>query len=205
MTALSIEMELPVFDFYLLGNGLEQHVKTLLHVLNPPLMGRIADLGSGVGIVVTLLGAMRPDLKFTLLNISEWQLSLMEEYNRVCGDIESLPLKDNSHYGVMISYALGHGRMDTILEECFRIMKRGARLIIWDLFAYEIEAFVADHFYVPWLPSRVELEAKRIGFRKFRHGVPKEVTFQHPNAAVTRKSFEDAYQTIPVLYSMEKA
>lgn len=79
---------------------------------------------------------LRPDLCFTLLNISATQLRYAMPYVSVCGDMHSLPFKANSFNTAMYCYSLTHSDPLIALREAWRVASR--------LFIYDFERVHGD-------------------------------------------------------------
>ena len=101
----------------------------------------VADLGAGTGFI-SLKVAEKADIVFSIdasknmlreLNKSAQSLSLKNIYP-ITGDLESLPLFDNSVDVVFINMALHHVvNPDKAIKEMKRILKDGGTVIITDV------------------------------------------------------------------------
>jgi ArsR family transcriptional regulator len=122
--------------------------------------GRYADLGIGDGMLTLMLAEVASVV--TAVDVSPEMLSQLAarakqkgigNIETVEGDIESLPLPDESHDVVVMSQALHHARSPMrALEEARRILVPGGALLVLDLLAHGEE----------WV--REKLEHVHLGF-----------------------------------------
>jgi SAM-dependent methyltransferase len=121
------------------------HVAALLDYFDPPHGARVLDVGCGVGTVAALMAEQRPDLRFTLLNISGAQLGMAPAgMEKVRADMHSLPFPDRHFHAVMFNYSLGHGLLDQCIGEAARVLGPGGVLFIYDL-ATDDHEYLIDH------------------------------------------------------------
>ena len=123
---------------YCPGRSWEAIGHFLLH-LTPKI--RIADLGAGEGLISQLL-ARRAE-RVTCVDNSPKMVEFGRELAKKngfsnldyqLGDIEEVPLKDESVDLALLSQALHHARHpETAVQEAFRILQPGGELIIVDL------------------------------------------------------------------------
>ncbi len=121
---------------------------------------RYADLGIGDGLLTLMLAEVAE--KVTAVDISSQMLDQLQQRARakgftnittVEGEIEKLPLPDQSHDVVVMSQALHHAEEPLrALKEARRILLRGGRLLVIDLLAHNEE----------WV--REKLEHVHLGF-----------------------------------------
>ncbi len=140
------------------------HVEALLDWFAPPAGASILDVGCGVGAVAAFMTECRPDLRFTLLNISGSQLELAPAgMTKVRADLHELPFDAGSFDAVMFNYSLGHGLLDRCLAEAARVLRSGGVLFIYDL-ATANHAYLVDHLgYRPHSEGEVLDAADRHG------------------------------------------
>lgn len=123
-----------VFHIHRLAATQEAHVRQLLRWFAPPFGSHILDVGSGVGGVASYMAAARPDLQFTLLNISAEQLELApERFRAVTADAHAMPLPDGGFDATMLCYVLGHLDIAPVFSECARVTRPGGALYLYDL------------------------------------------------------------------------
>ena len=176
---------------YCPGRSWEAIGHFLLH-LTPKI--RIADLGAGEGLISQLL-ARRAE-RVTCVDNSPKMVEFGRELAKKngfsnldyqLGDIEEVPLKDESVDLALLSQALHHAQHpETAVQEAFRILQPGGELIIIDLSEHQFEK--ARELYADiWLgfsENTLYQFLKNAGFRKI------EVT------VVACESVEPNFQTV---------
>ena len=176
---------------YCPGRSWEAIGHFLLH-LTPKI--RIADLGAGEGLISQLL-ARRAE-RVTCVDNSPKMVEFGRELAKKngfsnldyqLGDIEEVPLKDESVDLALLSQALHHAQHpETAVQEAFRILQPGGELIIVDLLEHQFEK--ARELYADiWLgfsENTLYQFLKNAGFRKI------EVT------VVACESVEPNFQTV---------
>ncbi len=137
----------------------EGHVQALLAAFDIPRGASVLDCGCGVGAVAIHMYEERPDLKITLLNISQAQLDLCPHwFPAIAANFHDIPTADETFDAVMYGYSIGHGLIDNVLREAARVTKRGGVVFIYDLAADDSRALIASMGYKAHPFSRV-LEA----------------------------------------------
>lgn len=134
MTESIIGLGHSIFQIHKLSDTDEEHVARLLERYDFPAGATVIDLGCGIGEVARLMSEQRPDLDFVLVNISQSQLDLCPDFRRVCADFQDVPL-DEEFDAVMINYALGHGDLDRVFAEAYRLARSGGKVVIYDITA----------------------------------------------------------------------
>ena len=125
-----------ILQIFKLARSDRKHVTALLRHFNPSQSARVLDAGCGIGEVAKLMAEERPDLRFTLLNISPAQLALCpDEMEKKEGRLEDMPFADGHFDAVMINYALGHADLEPTLSEAARVLRRNGVLFIYDMTA----------------------------------------------------------------------
>jgi len=176
---------------YCPGRSWEAIGHFLLH-LTPKI--RIADLGAGEGLISQLL-ARRAE-QVTCVDNSPKMVEFGRELAKKngfsnleyqLGDIEEVPLKDESVDLALLSQALHHAQHpEAAVQEAFRILQPGGELIIIDLLEHQFEK--ARELYADiWLgfsENTLYQFLKNAGFRKI------EVT------VVACESVEPNFQTV---------
>lgn len=123
-----------ILNGYRFGYTDIDHVDKLLEMLQPPVGARVLDAGCGFGQIAHLMRQARPDLQFTLQNISSAQLDLCpDDMPQVCGDYADTGLPDASFDVVMFNYSICHAAdWDAVLREAARLLPDGGILFIND-------------------------------------------------------------------------
>ena len=163
-----------------------------LLLLTPKLT--IADLGAGEGLISQLLarGAEKVYCVDNAPKMVEFgkDLALENEQTNLeylLGDIESVPLEDNSVDIALLSQALHHASKPTkAIDEAFRILKPGGKIIVIDLLEHDFEK--ARELYADvWL-----------GFSENKiYQMLKDSGFKQPSINVVSKEDNEPYfQTI---------
>ena len=105
----------------------------LLATLNPQLNAVVLDNGCGIGEICRLFAKKRPDLRFVMTNISEYQLSFCPDGIKICCDSHQLKLPSDCIDAVMMSSTLCQLDAQVALDECYRVMVDGGVLLINDM------------------------------------------------------------------------
>lgn len=142
-TAEFIRRGFPILQSHKLAATDAAHVARLLEYMSPPANASILDAGCGVGAVAEIMSELRPDLRFTLLNISPSQLGFAPDFPKIHADFHHIPREDASFDVVMFNFALGHGDLEKCVTEASRVLRLGGIL-----FLYELTADDADQYYV---------------------------------------------------------
>ncbi len=147
-TDLALEQGLRVMQTHYFGSSQQAHVRQLLEWMQPKSGAHIVDAGSGVGEIALLMHRIRPDLRFSLVNISDYQLSLSpqgDQYARVLADFTASGLAAESADIVMLNSALCQMPVNQALSEAVRILKPGGKLFISDLSVREYREYPQLH------------------------------------------------------------
>ncbi len=156
---------------YVPGRSWKALAEATLRLL-PPLV--IADLGAGEGTLALMMaqGAERVIAVDNSVKMVEYGVGLLErngiknlEYR--LGEMEELPIDDGEVDLVLLHQSLHHAlHPQRALNEVWRILKPGGRIVLFDLLKHEFEA--ARELYADvWLGfSQVELltQLKEAGF-----------------------------------------
>jgi ArsR family transcriptional regulator len=160
--------------------------------LVPPIV--VADLGAGEGLISQLI-AHRAARVWCIDNspgMVEVGTALAEKNGLTnltyrLGDIESVPLPDQSVDLAILSHALHHAaHPQSAVNEAFRILRPGGQLVILDLKEHTFEK--ASELYADvWL-----------GFKEsVLHGFLKQAGFQQVEVtAVSRETVEPCFETL---------
>lgn len=122
-----------LFQMHKLSSRDLSHVDALLGLMKAQEGERILDMGCGIGEQARIMKQIRPDLDIVLQNISPSQLLMCpDEFEKICGDFHNVNAPDASFDGIMFNYSFGHGDVDMLLTECYRLLKRGGWVFLWD-------------------------------------------------------------------------
>ncbi|MEN8660907.1 MAG: ArsR/SmtB family transcription factor [Lentimonas sp.] len=158
---------------YCPGRNWEAIGHFLLHLV-PKI--KIADLGAGEGLISQLL-ARRADEVVCIDNSPKMvefgsELAAKNGFTNLTyklGDIEEVPLKDESFDLVLLSQALHHAQHpERAVAEAYRILKPGGKVIIIDLLEHHFEK-AHDLYADVWLgfsENKLYQFLKDAGFRK---------------------------------------
>jgi len=154
-----------VLQTHKLADNDRDHAAALLEHFDPPMRAHVLDAGSGVGAVASLMTELRPDLRFSLLNISAAQLELAPgSMVKIHGDFQRMPVADAAFDAVMFNYSLGHGLLDACIGEAARVLRPGGVLFIYDLTTDDQAHVIPLVGYRPHGRAEVEASAIRHGF-----------------------------------------
>lgn len=169
LTAEVLEHGSDIFQIFRLAERDDAHVRRLLDFLDPPWRARVIDGGCGVGGVAWRMRRLRPDLDWTLVNISRSQLARCPRgMRKIEASLEEIPVVAGSADAMIIAYALGHVDLERTIEEAARVLASDGVLLIWDMVAdSEADAtrFHALLDYTLHQPAEIWGAAKRHGFR----------------------------------------
>lgn len=137
--------------------------------------GRYADLGIGDGLLTLMLTEVAQVV--TAVDISTQMLEQLQSRAKakgidnietVEGDIEDLPLPDESHDVVVLSQALHHAQEPRrALAEAHRVLVRGGRVLVTDLLAHQ-ETWVKEqleHVHLGFTENELESLLVEVGFQ----------------------------------------
>jgi SAM-dependent methyltransferase len=204
LTKELMNKQIYLLQWFMMGSDENDSIlQTVRWMLPHP--GTILDIGSGTGYMALGMWSVVPELEFTLMNISDFQLGLQEKFPALKWDIKETPYPFDDGYfkNIIASYSLGHaGRLDAFLQECSRILCRDGLLCIWDMVSDAPLKVAEDLHYVIYETQRVVREAARFGLRPVRCGTPFPVSFQQK--VMSFDAFNTIYKCRPVLYLFEK-
>lgn len=193
-----------VLQIYKMADNDRHHAEILLNIINPPLNASLLDAGCGVGAISEYMSDIRPDLDFTLLNISPYQLSLCRDhFKKICADFHHVPFPDNSFDVVMLNYSMGHARLSDLFAECHRLLNPNGILFIYDVEGEECEELTKQLNYTAHTIQAL-LAATR-GFKPEIVGRPVYATSRHMENLLDSKQYHEIFHDInPIIYKFRK-
>lgn len=156
-----------VLQFYRFADSELSHVARLEKWAEFPNNAKVIDLGCGTGEVARLMASFRPDINFTLVNISPVQLLYADkEMAAHCVSFLNVPEDDNKFDGVMFCFSIGHEDLHKSLREASRLLKKGGILFIQDMALCSGDAKnLLDLDYEVRTRAEMESSAKLTGFK----------------------------------------
>lgn len=190
-TDLALEQGLRVMQTHYFGSSQRDHVRQLLEWMKPCPGAHIVDAGSGVGEIPLFMNAIRPDLEFTMVNISEYQLGMSpkgDQFKQVLADFTSSGLEAESADIVMLNSALCQMPINQALSEARRILKPGGQLFISDLSVESYREYPQLH--------AVFMSARQWGEVIQRHGFDDMalVTFESFDISHFKDAYGEAFE-----------
>ena len=131
---LALESNLRVLQGFRLGATDREHIQRLLDYMAPEPETTWLDIGCGFGEPARLMQALRPDLRFRLVNNNAFQLAQVPAHLvAVPADMHELPFPDDTFDGAMFLYSLCHAdSFIAALREAARVVRAGGRLFVFD-------------------------------------------------------------------------
>jgi phosphoadenosine phosphosulfate reductase len=192
-TDLSLAQGLRVMQTGFIGGSQAAHVEYLLKLIDPAPGAHIVDAGCGIGEVAKLMHDQRPDLTFTLVNISQHQLDMApvgDQFHQLIADFTRSQLPTGCADVVMFNSALCQMPINQALSEARRLLKPDGQLFVCDLAIAEYREL--PELYATFMPADVWGEVIE------RHG------FAHSHTILTRGdmahfagAFDDFEQALP--------
>ena len=125
-----------VFQIWKKGHDDRTHCEWLLNLAQFPLNASVLDIACGVGTVALHMNEVRPDLRFSLQNVSSSQLELCpRRYWLYEGSMDTLQSVPNKAFdAAMVCYALGHVEyLAEFFHNAARVLKPGGQLFVYDV------------------------------------------------------------------------
>lgn len=204
LTKAAVSRGNSILQAFKLDKDDKAHVNWLLEFMQPKPGAKILDAGCGIGEVARLMCEFRPDLKFTLLNISGAQLEMCPcHFKKVKADFASVPLPSHSFDVIMFNYSLGHGDVWTVLKEAARLMKPRGTLFIYDIETKNNKVLADTLGYHAHAADTVLAAANENGFEEIimLQCLSKVATSDHMRDLMGDDAYEHAFKGVfPVLY-----
>lgn len=110
------------------------HLARLLQWADLPPKARVVDLGCGTGEMARQWSRLRPDLDWTLVNLSPVQLAYVPETMRqYCCDMRQVPEWDESYDAALCCFAIGHEEAREVYSEMARLLVPGGVAFVYDM------------------------------------------------------------------------
>jgi len=110
------------------------HAVRLLKWADPEHGARIIDMGSGIGAMAAAWLQVRPDLKFTLVNINKFQLDMSPvSCEKIHCSMTAVDVEENTQDMAICCFSLGHADVDDALAEMARVVRYGGVVFIYDM------------------------------------------------------------------------
>lgn len=189
------------------GSSQQAHVRQLLEWMKPCPGAHIVDAGSGVGEIPLFMNGIRPDLEFTMVNISEYQLGMSptgEQFHQVLADFTMSGLEDECADVVMFNSALCQMPINRALSEARRILKPGGKLFISDLSVESFREYPQLHA-VFMSPREWGEVIRRHGFDDMALITFADFDISHFKDAYGEAFDQDLPSALPFIGSFEKA
>lgn len=206
-TDLALEQGLRVMQTHYFGSSQQEHVSRLLNWMRPHPGAHIVDAGSGVGEIPAFMHAMRPDLEFTMVNISAHQLSLSPDggqFRQVLADFTMSGLDSESADIVMLNSSLCQMPINQALSEAVRILKPGGTLFVSDLTVESYREY--PHLHATFMSPREWSEViRRHGFDSTSILTFDDFDISHFSEAYGPDFASDFPMAVPFIGIFEKA
>jgi ubiquinone/menaquinone biosynthesis C-methylase UbiE len=158
-TSIYVDNKYLVFQAGLHSKNFTNHLE-ILNIRNWQENSKcVLDAGCGIGAVTNFFAEKHPDAEFIGLNISPEQLEIASKncplnVKYVEGSYDSLPFSNESFDFIYFYQSIGYKPLLKTLEEAFRVLKKGGRLLISDLCAVEdpdpMQAQLIQHVQKSW-------------------------------------------------------
>lgn len=165
-TALMMENGIYFFHVHRFAHDDVAHALKMFKWADVPKGSRILDIGCGVGAMAISWSAFDETMKFSCLNISEYQLSLVPDvFDRVHGDMHDMPFKDKTFDAAICCFTIGHGNHRQVFEEAARVLKVDGVFFLYDMIPTDSDYTRLHDLSYNLLPkSEIESMARAAGF-----------------------------------------
>lgn len=140
LTQQACDEGVTILQIWKRGRTNKVHCQFLLDLFSFKPDSHVLDIGCGVGAVARTMADLRPDLRFSLQNLSAGQMGMIPlempwQRGRYLGDMTSLAgVPDQMFDAAMCNYALGHtAELQRFLCSVARVLKPGGVLCVYDV------------------------------------------------------------------------
>lgn len=202
-TALMMQNGIYFFHVHRFAHDDVAHSMRLFKWADVPKGSRILDIGCGVGAMAISWSAFDETLKFSCLNISEYQLSLVPaEFDRIHGDMHKMPLDDGTFDAAICCFTIGHGDHRKVFEEVARVLKDGGIFFLYDMIPEDGDYTRLHDLSYSLLPKQeIEDLARSAGFDLDFYMEPQDNGYLFEKLPVARPVFS---QMRPAIWRFEK-
>lgn len=194
-----------VFQIHRFAENEFEHVRRLERWADFPMNAHVIDMGSGTGEVARIFNALRPDLKFTLVNVSAVQNGYADQKHRVLQESFLSTEEENESYdAVMFCFSIGHEDHYEALSEAYRLLVNKGILFIVDMARTSgTNAAMTEVEYVVHERVTIEKLAEKVGFKKDIYIEPYDNGKY--GAHILGQEYENVFGgTIPAIWRMVK-
>ena len=205
LTPAMVDAGYRVLQIHRFASSDVEHVRRLERWADFPLNANVIDMGSGTGEVARILGRKRPDLFFTLVNMSEVQLRYSPKNCKwIHGDFLNVDEKNGSFDAAMFCFSIGHEDHSAALKEACRLLKVGGVLFVYDMVRISGSNDAMQSVeYTVLTRDAFESTAVENGFKLDLYIEPKDSG--EYGGSVLGDAFEEIFNgTIPAIWRMTK-
>jgi len=156
-----------LFQMFRFAPTEREHIARLLGWAELPDGARVIDLGCGTGEMVRVMHAIRPDLLFTLVNLSPVQLAYADPaMPQHCEDFDAVSEGNGTFDAAFLCFALGHSadRAKTLCE-AHRLLKAGGILFIVDMVRWDGDGHAMQRLVEYTVDDAAAIPTDAVGFR----------------------------------------
>jgi ubiquinone/menaquinone biosynthesis C-methylase UbiE len=173
---MALDRGIRLLQGFRMGDTDASHVNVLLEIMQPMAGSSWLDIGSGFGEAARLMGDLRPDLNFTLVNNSRFQIeNTPDEMIVEFGDMHALPFDHDEFDGAMFLYSLCQADdLVRVLSEAARVVRMGGQLFVFDYLRMVGDNGLTAQLLASKFYTREELDSAflRVGWLAYDYKYP---------------------------------